>query len=82
MDYIYPHEGKLIPIEVKSGKEGSLRSLHQYMNTAPQDKAVRLYSGKLKITTITTQENKTFQLLNLPYFLTSEIEAYLKWFVG
>jgi len=82
VDYIYPYEGKLIPIEVKSGKEGTLRSLHQYMNTAPHDKAVRLYSGKLKITTITTQENKTFQLLNLPYFLTSEIEAYLKWFVG
>lgn len=82
VDYIYPYEGKLIPIEVKAGKEGSLRSLHQYMNAAPHDKAVRLYAGKLAISTVTTIEGKTFQLLNLPYFLASEMEAYLRWFVG
>src|SRR5690606_349281 len=32
VDYIIPFDGKLIPVEVKSGKEGKLRSLHQFMN--------------------------------------------------
>ncbi|WP_293297104.1 AAA family ATPase [Pedobacter sp. UBA4863] len=81
VDYVVPFDGKLIPIEVKSGKEGKLRSLHQFMNLAPHNKAVRLYAGKLEVTTVTTIEGKTYQLLNLPYFLVSQLEKYLAWFV-
>lgn len=82
IDFIIPFDGKLIPVEVKSGKEGKLRSLHQFMNKAPHDKAVRIYAGKLEITSVTTIEGKTYKLLNLPYFLTSQIEKYLEWFIN
>ncbi len=80
VDYLFVFEGKLIPIEVKSGKEGKLKSLHLFMNEAPHKLAVRCYAGRLSISTVTTQEEKTYYLLNLPYYLIGQLESYIKWF--
>jgi hypothetical protein len=80
VDYLYNYGGKLIPIEVKSGGAGKLRSLHQFMELAPHNMAIRFYGGELAITEVTTPKGKKFQLLNLPYFLVSQIEDYIKWF--
>jgi len=80
LDYIYVYDGKLIPLEVKSGPTGKLRSLHQFMDMAPHNMAVRFYAGDLSISTVTTPEQKEFYLLNLPYFLVSQLEKYLDWF--
>lgn len=82
VDYIFPFEGKLIPIEVKSGKEGTLRSLHLYMEEAPHAFAVRFYSGELSITKAQSPSGKTYQLLNLPYYLGTQLEKYLNWFIN
>ena len=80
VDFILPFEGKLVPVEVKSGKEGKLRSLHQYMEEAPHTLAVRLYAGGLSISSAKTPSGKIYRLLNLPYFLASQVEGYLIWF--
>ena len=80
IDYIFPYDGKLIPVEVKSGSEGRLKSLHIFMNNVNHNMAVRFYSGELHISTVLTTENKIYYLLNLPYFLVSKIEEYIKWF--
>lgn len=80
LDYIYVYDGKLIPLEVKSGPTGKLRSLHQFMDIAPHNMAVRFYAGDLSISTVMTPEQKEFYLLNIPYFLVSQLEKYLDWF--
>jgi uncharacterized protein len=80
IDYLYTWEGKLIPVEVKSGSDGTLRSLHIFMDMAPNSLAVRFYAGALHISTLQTAMGKNFYLLNLPYCLASQIEAYLPWF--
>jgi len=79
VDYVYAFEGKLIPVEVKSGKEGKLKSLHLFMKEAPHNMAVRFYAGKINITEVKL-ENKNYNLLSLPYYLASQLEGYLKWF--
>lgn len=79
VDYIFPFDGLIIPIEVKSGKEGTLKSLHSFMDLAPHDMAIRIYAGELKITEAVTQNGKKYQLLNLPYYLASQIEQYISW---
>lgn len=81
IDFIFPYKGKLIPIEVKSGAKGTLKSLQVFIDRSPLNFAVRFYAGNLKIDTLETQNGKTFHLLNLPYFLVSKIEAYLEWFI-
>jgi predicted AAA+ superfamily ATPase len=80
VDYIWLFEGKLIPIEVKSGTEGKLKSLHLYMDIAPHTMAVRFYAGEISITKASTPGGKTYQLLNLPYYLVSQIDRYIQWF--
>jgi uncharacterized protein len=81
IDFIYNFEGKLIPIEVKSGATGKLRSLHLYMETAPHSYAIRLYGDKIKIDTISLPSGKTYQLLNLPFYLAGQLDGYLAWFI-
>ncbi len=71
--------GKVIPIEVKSGATGRLRSLHAFMDRSDQDIAIRYYAGELRVETIKTLNNKTYRLLNIPYFLASQTEGYLDW---
>lgn len=81
VDYLFPFNGLVIPIEVKSGADGSLKSLHSYMDSAPHGYAIRLYAGQLKITNAVTANGKPFQILNLPYYLGTQIEKYLSWFL-
>ena len=71
----------MVPLEVKAGKAGSLRSLHQFMDRVPHPYAFRLYAGPLQETGATTSSEKTYRLLNLPYFLAGKINDYLQWFI-
>lgn len=80
VDYLFLYKEKLIPVEVKSGATGTMRSLALFMDLAPHNIAVRLYAGELLHSTITTPSGKIVQLLNLPYYLVSQIENYLQWF--
>ena len=82
VDFVIPYKGKLIPVEVKSGATGRLRSLHQFVDQAPHDFAVRIYAGEFKIEKAKTIAGKNFNLLNLPFYLTSKIKEYLKLFIG
>lgn len=80
LDYVMVYDGKLIPIEVKSGKEGKLKSLHLFMEESPHNLAIRLYAGELSLTKVKTTTGKMYHLLNLPYFLASQLPNYLVWF--
>ncbi len=80
VDFLISFEGKIIPIETKSGKTGTLKSLHLFMDAAPHNMAVRFYAGDVNITEVKTPQNKTFFLLSLPYYLVSQINEYLIWF--
>jgi uncharacterized protein len=77
VDYILPYNGILIPIEVKSGSIGKLRSLHQFMDSAPHSIAVRVYQGEYLVQKAKTTSGKEFTLLNLPFYLVHRIEREL-----
>jgi predicted AAA+ superfamily ATPase len=77
IDFAIIIKGLIIPIEVKSGKAGKLKSLLQFMDGTNHKMAVRLYKGELLVHTATTQSGKEFTLINLPYFLANNIEKYV-----
>jgi hypothetical protein len=79
VDYLFQYKDKLVPVEVKSGSTGTLRSLALFMDIAPHNIAIRFYAGILLISTLTTPGGKIVHLLNLPYYLVSQIEKYLEW---
>jgi uncharacterized protein len=77
VDFVIPHQGLLIPVEVKSGSTGHLKSLLSYMDSAPHAIAVRLYYGKVDIHPLILPSGKTIKLINLPYFMGAYVEQYI-----
>lgn len=79
VDYLHQYRDRLVPVEVKSGKSGTLRSLHQFIERADHDLAVRLSDGDMDLHEAKTSGGRRFRLLNLPYFLVHQLDAYLDW---
>lgn len=79
VDYIMQFGSKLYPVEVKSGKEGKLKSLQLYMDQAEVDIAFRLNANKINIKHTQTPQGTKFILVSLPYFLGSKLDKYIEW---
>ncbi len=82
VDYVVPFQQYLIPVEVKSGTTGRLKSLLQYMELANHSYAVRFYAGEMHLDALQTPSGKPFQLLNLPYYLVGELDHYLHFLIS
>jgi hypothetical protein len=76
LDFLFVDDGVAIPIEVKSGKSGTLRSLHQYIDSTYTKLAVRLYAGPFQVDELKTPRGNPFSLLNLPYYLAGKLKSY------
>lgn len=81
VDIVIPYKSLLIPIEVKSGASGSLRSLHEFMDRSNHPYALRFYAGNISVDNLKTRKGKSYKLLNLPYFLAAWTQQYLAWFI-
>ena len=80
IDFIIQHDSRLIPVEVKSGHNSKLRSLHLFMDKADCQIAVRIWSGGFSIDKVTTSEGKSFHLYNIPFYYAGILKALLnKW---
>jgi predicted AAA+ superfamily ATPase len=77
IDFLFAFKGKLIPIEVKSGEKGTLKSLHAYMDSAPHSVAIRIWNKKMISDEITLPSGKTYTLLSIPYYLISRLDDLL-----
>jgi len=73
VDFVFIHDGKIIPIEVKSGNNAHLKSIHQFMNETNHDIAVRIWSGQYSIDSVKTIAGKGFRLVNLPFYMISAL---------
>ncbi len=82
IDIVHPFQNMLIPIEIKAGANGTLRSLHEFIDRCDHHFAVRFYGGKISIDTLKTNKSKEYKLLNLPYFLGAWLDNYLDWLIS
>ena len=82
VDVLIQHKSYIIPIEVKAGTQGRLRSLHQFIDRCNHPYAVRLYSGKFGIEEAKTPKGTPYYLMNLPYYLITQIHQYLEYFTN
>ncbi|MGQ7854726.1 ATP-binding protein [Pedobacter sp. WC2501] len=79
VDLIYAYKKMVIPIEIKSGGTGSLRSLHQFIDASTHPFAIRVYGGEFRLEKTITPAGKPYLLLNLPYYLGTRIAQYAEW---
>lgn len=68
LDFVYVHQGQIIPIEVKAGHNSHLRSLQIFMDESPSDIAVRVWSQPMQIDEVVTPNGKAFRLLSIPFY--------------
>ena len=77
VDIVITYDNKAIPVEIKSGSTGKLRSLHQFIDVCPHSYAIRVYGGEYKVQKIKTPAGKPFILMNMPYYLGTRIPGYI-----
>ncbi|MDR3246911.1 MAG: AAA family ATPase [Prevotellaceae bacterium] len=77
VDFVIQIGDKVVPIEVKSGTNAKLRSLHQFMESAPHDIAIRFWSNPFSVDKVQTPLGKEFRLYNLPYYYAGHIAEIL-----
>jgi len=77
VDFVLQFDNKVIPIEIKSGHNSKLRSLHLFMDEAPHNIAVRVWSQPFSIDEVTTREGKIFKLINLPFYYIGRLKEIL-----
>ena len=81
VDLVYAMNGKVIPIEIKSGSTGSLKSLHQFIERTNHPYAIRIYAGEFSIQETKTPNGNRYLLMNLPYYLGTLIPEYINYFI-
>ena len=81
VDLVVQRNQFAIPVEIKSGEKGTLRSLHQFIEKANHPYAVRFYPGTLKIDKALTPSGKPYFLMNLPYYLATRLPVYIDYFL-
>lgn len=77
IDYVLPYNGFLVPIEVKSGSIGKLRSIHQFIEKAPNVVAIRVWQGPFSVEKAKNHNGKEFTLINLPFYMVHRIQRVL-----
>ncbi|MEE9350805.1 MAG: ATP-binding protein [Thiotrichaceae bacterium] len=80
VDFVVALQGKILPIEVKAGATGSMKSLHQFMGEKQQSLAIRFdanpptnFSIDTTIKKGKTSRNVRYQLLSLPLYLVEQL---------
>jgi len=77
IDYVIHHGKRVIPIEVKSGPAGKMKSLHQFMAEKSLDFAVRCNVNLPLLENIslktTLGKPVSYRLLSIPVYLTERL---------
>lgn len=80
-DYLLPGHGFPLPVEVKAGASGTLKSLHLFLKRAGLAFVVRLHAGPLadeRHQVKVEDGSLNYRLLSLPLYLAEELETLVK----
>lgn len=81
VDYVIQHAHRVVPIEVKAGSTGTLKSLHYFMKLKKPPFAIRINSQIPTKHEIKTKDHEgeliEYTLFSLPFYLISELRRLL-----
>lgn len=82
VDYVAAFEGRIVPIEVKAGASGSLKSLHQFVAEKGAPVAVRCDATPVSVQRVRArvqrggaQAEVAYRLISLPLYLIERLPA-------
>ncbi len=77
VDYVISQGREIIPVEVKAGKTGTLKSLHVFLREKGRRLALRLSSAPPSIldsaTSLSDSNNIPFRLVSLPLYMAGQV---------
>ncbi len=81
IDYVIQHHNAVVPLEIKAGTTGKLRSLHVFMGLKKLSLAVRVNSDVPQKSLVKTHDllgkPVEYDLLSLPFYLLGELHRLL-----
>jgi predicted AAA+ superfamily ATPase len=82
IDYVIQHRDQIVPLEVKAGSTGTLKSLHQFMNRKGKKLAVRINSDYPTLTPVQVKTSESFAveytLLSVPFYLLGQLHRLIE----
>lgn len=78
VDFLIRYKAHLLPIEVKTGANSKLKSLHLFMEESKEEVALRLWNGPMTSDVITKQNGDSFTLYNIPLYYAGHLPAFLE----
>ncbi|NQT94035.1 MAG: ATP-binding protein [Lentisphaerae bacterium] len=85
VDYLRAHEDQIVPVEVRAGSSGSLKSLQVFLAEKKRGVAARLNMDKPSIGSFTAAigskggtRDLTYTLLSLPLYLAGQLDRLLR----
>ena len=81
VDFIWQGKAGIVPIEVKTGTNAHLKSIHVFVNISKTPvTAIRVWSGQFSVQNLTTPApyNKAFRLINLPFYYVGQMDRILE----
>lgn len=88
IDFVIGIAGTIIPIEVKAGATGKLKSLHQFMGSKQAPLAIRFDASLPSVSQINTvinidkeHRNVDYQLISLPLYLIERLDVIVEHFL-
>ena len=80
LDFVVQTDMQLLPIEVKSGNNSKIKSMHLFMDQSKGNFAIRFWNNSLQKDRIKTPEQKTFDLLSLPFYYAECLDKIMEKF--
>lgn len=81
IDYVIQHGNQVIPVEVKAGSSGGLKSLHYFMGLKKFPVAIRINSDLPSATQISVKDQAgnpvKYCLISIPFYLIGQIHRLL-----
>ncbi|MGP8198228.1 MAG: ATP-binding protein [Limisphaerales bacterium] len=79
VDFVIGRNQEILPVEVKAGKTGTLRSTFQFLREKRRKRAVRFHTGSpaLEEIKLPGEEGMTVQLVSLPLYAVGQLDRLL-----
>ncbi|MDP6418469.1 MAG: DUF4143 domain-containing protein [Candidatus Krumholzibacteria bacterium] len=85
VDFLVQVGGDIVPVEVKAGKSGTLKSLHEFVRARDPERAIRFDMNLPSRQAIelapgngSSSESVSFELLSLPLYLVEQLGRLLQ----
>lgn len=78
VDFVIRYKSHLLPIEVKTGANSKLRSLHLFMEESKENIALRLWNGPMTSDVIIRSDGRPFTLYNIPLYYAGHLHTLMQ----